>query len=412
MSRKTGGRIAICTAAVGCGHSTAAKAIVQALSAADPTVQVDMIEALELVPRWFNAVYRDGYLKLIQHAPALVGKLYDATDRYETRRGPAHMLENRVLRDLVHHPVIQAADVVMTTHFLCGRVLSWAKADGMLRSPLMVCVTDQHPHGTWLTPHADLTLVASAEARGLVVQRGLSEQRVMVSGIAINPRHAGTMNRQEARRMLQVPPEKPLILLVGGGLGLGGMGEVARQILGSSLQAHLVVLCGKNEGLRRELEEWAGGRGEGGPSCQVLGFSTQMPEWMSAADVMIGKPGGLTTSEACAWGLPMVLVRPIPGQEERNARRLVECGAAILAQNEREAATSAMGLVSDAGRLASMRACAKTLGVPHAASLVALAGLRMLEQAERRDRVSRDGVADMTRVRGIAALDRDPCPVC
>lgn len=414
MERRTSGRIAICTAAVGCGHSTAAKAIARALGHADAGVQVDVIEALDLAPRWFTKVYRDGYLRLISHTPRLAGKLYDGTDAYVTRRGIGHAVENHVMRGLVAHPVIQNADVIMTTHFLCGRVLSWAKADGTVKAPLVVAVTDQHPHGVWLTPGAELTMVASDEARAVAIERGVGAERLGVAGIPINPRFASAPNQREARQGLLMPLDRPMILISGGGLGLGTMGEVARAILASSVRAHVVVVCGRNEALMRELGELvelARTRREGAVSMQVLGYTTQMPELMSAADVLIGKPGGLTTAEACAVGLPMVLVDPIPGQEERNAERLERLGAAVLCRDAQVAAVQARALVQDGDRLQRMRAAAKSLGVANAAEVVARVGLKLLAEAPRA-RTSGEWSDGLAKRRGVTALDAEPCPVC
>jgi processive 1,2-diacylglycerol beta-glucosyltransferase len=408
---RVGGRIAICTAAVGCGHSTAAKAIAQALGHADAGVQVDVIEALDLAPRWFTKVYRDGYLRLISNTPRLAGKLYDGTDAYVTRRGIGHAVENHVMRGLVAHPVIQNADVIMTTHFLCGRVLSWAKRDGAVRAPLVVAVTDQHPHGVWLTPGAELTMVASDEARAVAIERGVAAERLGVAGIPINPRFSGSLNQQEARRSLQMPLDRPMILISGGGLGLGTMADVARAILASSVRAHVVVVCGRNEALMRELGDLARTRRDGAVSMQVLGYTTQMPELMSAADVLIGKPGGLTTAEACAVGLPLVLVDPIPGQEERNAERLERLGAAVLCRDAQVAAEEARALVQDGGRLQRMRAAAKSLGVANAAEMVARVGLKLLAETPRVR--TRDEVLERTAERrGVTALDAEPCPAC
>ncbi|MBU6412326.1 MAG: hypothetical protein KGS45_02535 [Planctomycetes bacterium] len=403
-----GKRVTLCTVAVGCGHSMAAKAIMSALRERDATLEVELIEALDLAPRWFAVPYRDGYLRMIRHAPKLTGKLYDFSDVFEPTRGMGHRIESHVMRDLVRHPLIQSADMVITTHFLCGRVLSWARMDGTMKPPLAVCVTDQHPHGLWLTPHADLTLVASDEAKCTAVQAGVREGRVEVTGIPIHTRFAN-IDGGAARRELGVQHERAVILVSGGGLGLGGLGEVVRELMaqpaGQAGEAHVVVVCGNNAALKEEMMPLERTPQSGMMSCQVLGYTTQMAEWMSIASVLISKPGGLTTAEACAVGLPMVLVKPIPGQEERNAERLVSAGAAELEYDGVKAARGARAIALSAERRAKMSAAAKGLGDVRAAQRVVEASLKMLEKSG----YAADGSFSPGAMKAVSSMDGEPC---
>lgn len=377
-------RITLCTAAVGSGHTSAAKAIGQAIAAIDPAAHIELIEALDLAPRWFTLTYRDGYLNAISHAPALAGRLYDATDAFRSRRDFGNTLENAAMRAFIAHPAIQRADAVITTHFLCARVLSWARADGRLAAPLGVCVTDQHPHGVWLVPDADVTMVASDAARQTAVRAGLRPERVRTTGIPIDLRFANAPDRARILREHVLPTDRPIILLSGGGLGLGGMEHALQAILESGTEAHAVVICGKNEKLRNALAGLKRAPAPGSPSCEVLGFSTHMPDLMAVADVMIGKPGGLTTSEACARGLPMVLLKPIPGQEERNAERLIELGAAILEPDAERAGLAACELIRNRMRWRAMREAARCLGTPDAAIAVARQVIELIDHAPAR----------------------------
>lgn len=412
-------RVTLCTAAVGCGHTTAAKAVWLALSAIDAGAKIELIEALDLAPRWFTLAYRDGYLRAIAHVPSLAGRLYEATDEYVTKVGLGHAVENAAMRGLVEHPAIQGADVVVTTHFLCARVLSCARAEGRLKSPLVVCVTDQHPHGVWLVPNADATLVASEAARQAAIKAGMAPERVFATGIPINPRFATGNDRDHVLREHGLPTDRPIVLLSGGGLGLGGMEDALKAILDSTLAVHAVVICGKNEALRRGLSALVSDRRGGGtgPTCDVLGYTTHMPELMAVSDVLIGKPGGLTTSEACARGLPMVLLKPIPGQEERNAQRLVQLGAAILEPDPRRAGALACELIGDRPRWEVMRAAARAAGAPMAAEAVARHVLALAQpkdvivgSAERTEATSVE--AGPRREPGLSSLDEDPCPAC
>jgi len=132
-----------------------------------------------------------------------------------------------------------------------------------------------------------------------------------------------------------------------------------------------VVVCGRNEELRQRLGALAAERAGGSNTLAVVGYTTAMDEYMSAADILVGKPGGLTTSEALAKGLLLVIVNPIPGQEERNSDHLLEQGAAIRCNNLPVLGYKIDRLLDDPTRMAAMRASARRLARPHAASEIA-----------------------------------------
>lgn len=379
MSRRDGKlRIAICSAAVGHGHGRAAHALADGLRVLRPDAKVSIIDALSLAPGWFVRGYRDAYLAAIARVPALAGWMYTASDRPQRGLGLGSVLERCAMRRLGTDPLVAQADVVVCTHFLCGRVLSAMRKCGRLPSPLVISVTDQHPHGVWLAPHADLLLVASENARTTAIASGIRPERVRVTGIPIDRRFGTSGPRGEARAMLGLPQDRSIALVSGGGLGLGGMEETVRALLAhptGNQAVHVVAVCGHNAAIRGALDPLACAPDASEPlkpSCTVLGFTEQMPLLMSAADIMIGKPGGLTTSEATAIGLPMVLIRPIPGQEERNADRLVSAGAAVLERDPRLAGALAARLLGDEPGLARMRDRSAGLGKPDAAETAAM----------------------------------------
>jgi processive 1,2-diacylglycerol beta-glucosyltransferase len=354
-------RIALCTASVGHGHTRAAHAIADALRQSRVDATVEIVDALASAPAWFVMAYRDAYLAGCARVPAAAGWLYAATDR-APRGGRGAWLEEFALRDFVRGPEVARADAVVCTHFLCGRVLSAARGRGELGAPLTICVTDQHPHGVWLAPRADRVLVASERARETAVRAGMPEERIGVTGIPIDVRFSTPMGRAEARRAMGLPADRPIVLVSGGGLGLGGMEGTVRGLAACGREIHVVAICGHNQGVRNALMPLACAPGAGRASCDVFGFTDHMPTMMRAADVMIGKPGGLSTAEALASGLPMVLIRPIPGQEERNAALLVGHGAAVLERDPRRAAGVAVEVLMSEGRLREMGAACRAVG--------------------------------------------------
>lgn len=374
----TGPRITICSAAVGCGHTRAALAVHDAIRRTRPDATVAIVEALDHAPRWFVAAYRDAYLRLVRHAPAITGRMYDRSDRPKIHGGLGSRVEHFAMRRLASLPAIQDADSIVCTHFLCGRVLGRGRRLGQFSAPLSICVTDQHPHAVWLTPDADTVLVASEAARRVAIQSGLASRQVVTVGIPVHPRFGRAGDPVAVRRELGLPTDRRIVLVTGGGLGLGGVETAVRTLLTSGKRLHIVAVCGRCERLSITLRMLAP---TATASLTVVGFTNKMPEYMAAASVLVGKPGGLTTAEAVASALPMVLMNPIPGQEERNAQLLVAEGVAILERSAQAAATTAAALIEQPDRLAAMRAAARGIAPNDAALAVARHVLELAESA-------------------------------
>lgn len=369
--------VVLASADVGCGHARAAAAVAMGLRTLRPGIVSEVVDALEMAPGWFVKFYRDGYLRTIERFPKVAGWVYDRTDTPGVPSGEQLdvRFEAAALARFCDAEAVRSADVVVCTHFLCARVLSRRKEAGTLRARLVVVVTDQHPHAYWRVPGAELFLVASEAAREEMIRQGVDPRKVEVTGIPIEPRFAEPIDRAAARRKLDLPDDRPVVLITGGGLGLGGIERVFEAMMsarqGGGVGGCPVLVCGRNEAMYDEMVRRFGAGGQG---HRVLGLTTRMHELMAAADLMVGKPGGLTTSEALAVGLPMVLLEPLPGQEERNAAALVNAGAGVLEPDPTRAGALAAELARDRARLTTMREAAARLGRPrsalHAAGLV------------------------------------------
>lgn len=370
-------RVLFCAADVGCGHGRAAMAVMIAMRRAHPLLRTSSMDALQYTPRWFNHMYRDMYVAAAKHLPRFNGWLYDSTDVEGTpkQHGIAAAIEMHALERFCRADEVQKADLIICTHFLCARVFSRLRARGELRSKLAVVITDQHPHAVWRVPHADLFMVASDHAAEEMARNGIEPRRTVVTGIPIDSRFDRPMSRDEARFRQQLPLDKPIILLTGGGLGLGGLDKALDGILQTAGDCFTVVVCGHNHALEQQLIRRMNGHFHN--RCRILGVTTKMHELMAAADVMVGKPGGLTTAEAAARSLPMVLLRPIPGQEERNAQIMVRSQAAIRCDDPFAAGKAATALILKPNEIVLMRHGAQGLGRPCSARSAAEAAMAL-----------------------------------
>jgi processive 1,2-diacylglycerol beta-glucosyltransferase len=242
-------------------------------------------------------------------------------------------------------------DVIVCTHAAPLGFLVDARNKGTFSCPIAAVLTDFGVNGYWVNPMADLYFAPCEEAAAVIAGHGVEPERIHVCGIPIDP----AFNRPPA-------PRKPgQVLLTGGNGGLGSVKEAALSILAKAPRAKLVVACGSNTKLRDDLSRINGLTALGRQSHE------EMARLIASSELVVGKPGGLTCAECLALGVPLVIVDPIPGQEERNALFLEGKGAAVRAE---EAGSTVAALLDDPARLEALRAAALALGKPDAARRV------------------------------------------
>jgi processive 1,2-diacylglycerol beta-glucosyltransferase len=345
----------------------AAEAVEAACRVRHPRAQVQHVDVLTLTPPGFRKLYADAYLDMVNRAPELMGMLYDRTNRPpqggagDRARLELEKLNTRKLVELVRD---EAPDVIVHTHFLPAEIIAHEKKRGRIKAPHVVVVTDFDVHRFWCCPGADRYFVAREDNKVHLAALGEPAERVRITGIPILPAFGATADVPALRRKHKIDTGKPLLLVLCGGFGVGPIEGLVEALWASVRGTQMVVVAGRNEELRVRLE--AAARKATVPT-QVLGFTTEMHEWMALASLVVTKPGGLTTSEALASGLPMVVANAIPGQETRNATMLFEEGAAISGENPYTLGSRVARLLASPARLAAMAKAARRLGRPRAA---------------------------------------------
>jgi processive 1,2-diacylglycerol beta-glucosyltransferase len=378
---KTKPRVLLLSATSGAGHVRAAQALEKAFLARGDCA-VEHIDALQHVSKFFQRVYDKAYISMVRRAPELMGLLYDRTDRpwlHPRRRlaldrlntGPMIRLLKRVQPDLC-----------VATHFLPAEIIAWLIAKRKLRAHNAIVVTDYDVHAMWLCRTVDRYYLAIEEAAQYLAGIGVPKDKLCITGIPIDPLFAKPVNKSEARKHLGLDAGATMVLISAGGYGIGPVQQLVKDLLALERPWQIVAIAGKSEKTRKNLEELAKTAGKlpsSSPKLCPVGFTTEMDKYMAAADLMVGKAGGLTTSEALARALPMALIAPIPGQEDRNADHLLEAGAAIRCNNLPAAAWKISGLLDDPTRVQKMRDAAKSLGRPRAAADIAENALRLVD---------------------------------
>lgn len=373
-------RVLLLSASSGAGHVRAAQALEKAFAARGDCT-VEHIDTINYVSKLFKGLYDKTYITMVRRAPDLMGLLYDRTDK------PWENLRPRLAVDRLNSgPMIRLLkrvqpDLCVATHFLAAEIIAWLIAKEKLRAHNAIVVTDYDVHAMWLCKTVDRYFVALEESAEYLARIGVPRDKLRITGIPVDPLFAKPLDRAEARRAMQLDPTATSLLISAGGYGVGPVEQLVKDLVAQQKPWQIVAIAGKAEKVRKRLEEIARAAGKlasGAPRLVAVGFTKEMDKYMAAADLLVGKAGGLTTSEALARGLPMALIEPIPGQEERNADHLLEAGAAIRCNNLPAAAWKIGSLLDDSARLAGMREAARRMARPDAAANIASEALSLL----------------------------------
>ncbi len=367
-------RILILHASTGNGHRSAALALEAVLKERGADVRVE--DTLTYAPKGFRLWYAGGYEALVRRAPRLWGFLYRDSDRVSASFRFQTQLDLRFVSRLDAMITDWKPDWVVCTHSLPQPRLTLLRERG-LKFHLGVVVTDLHPQWMWLRGDPDCFFVPEAWTEKRLLERLPSAVgKTLVTGIPVHSAFVRKHTREEVRLAKNLDPAVPTLLLTAGGIGAGPFMEVMELLAALPIPAQVIVVCGRNQSLQDRLAaRLALLHNVGKVRISLQGHVSQgeMASCMHASDFVVGKPGGLTSSECMVAGCPMLIYSPfmIPGQEEQNAEALVENGAGLLAQDMVSLSEYLVRLLTDADLRAQMQAKALAIAHPHAAEEIA-----------------------------------------
>lgn len=345
------------------GHQKAAEAIMEAASHMDPRVDCVGVDAVNHAYPIIGTVVNRVYLQMLKRAPFIWEYLYDNPDIEEATRdarGLLTLISSFRLKQMLRkfHP-----SAIVCTQAVPATALAATKRRGMHKLPIIGVVTDFGVHGYWIHQEIDLYLVGHDDVRRELMAKGIPENRIRVTGIPIRPRFGETIDRFEARRRLKLNPGRSTVLIMGGSHGLGQLDDLVGALHAIPYDFQTIVVCGRNRPLYNKLMKATRRM----PEIHVMGYVKDSPLLMSAADMLITKPGGLTCSEALAKGLPLILTNPIPGQEERNVRFLTKHQVARVARSPEELIYAVTDLLRHPRKVAAIRQRARLIARPFSA---------------------------------------------
>ena len=351
----------IFTVTAGEGHNVTATALKEALAARG--AQGEVIDMYKATSPLLHLLSSKGYLFVTRRLNRLHGMIYAMLEK---RKGNAYKRSltrssyKRMAKKAKRRIDAIAPDVIVSTHTYASMILDIAKQRYGLTVKTVAVETDftMHPcaeEGLRL----DRVVIPCEALIPLAKQKGFSDTQILPLGIPIRPCFAVSHTRREAREAFGLDSSLPTLLLAGGSMGHGNQFKLLRRLDASPLPFQIAVVCGSNARAKRKIDQakWK-------HTVYNPGFTKQMDLLMDAADLLISKPGGLTSSEALAKKLPLLISDRIHGQETRNADFLVAHGAAFVPEKGKSVADTALALLSSPERLEEARRRAETIRKP------------------------------------------------
>jgi len=364
--------VLLVTASVGAGHNQVARTIQDRLEAACSAVRVERLDMMELCPRWFRLYYAGGFEVAMSRTPWLFGLGFTLSNTPHRpgralREWPRLAFERLSNQRFVRHVLDRRYDLILHTHFLAPGMLEPLVHAGRLAAPQAAIVTDVEAHRWWYCPTVRRYYVPADYTAGLVRRWGIDDSRVVVSGMPIHPKWTAPIDRGRVFSDWNLPPDKPLVTLAGGtSFTVGPIVKIARQLLAARDDLTLAVLAGRNKKLLGDLCQLP----QAGERLFPVPFTDRANELVSVSDLMITKPGGITTAECLAVGTPMVFLKPVPGHERGNGRFFQREGAGVITHSVTNLVETVTSLLTDAAQRTAMKENARRLYRPGAETVI------------------------------------------
>lgn len=357
-------KVLIFYASYGGGHLSAAKSIEKCIQENYIDMQTDLIDCMKYVNKTIEKVTTTAYKEMAKKAPWAWGKIYS-----DSQKGPlAHISSrsNKIMAiKLLKLLREKQPDLIISTHPFGSQMCSYLKRKGKIHAKIATIMTDFAPHDQWLVGNdfTDYYFVAHDKMKNYLISKNIPESKVFTTGIPISDRFLQTYNKMEILNSLGFDKNKKTVLFFGGGeFGLGKTQtiEIFKAFVENFNNLQIIAISGKNPKMKSCFEEIVNQYNKQS-SIKILEYTDKVPEFMSISDLVVTKPGGLTTSESLASNLPMVIINPIPGQEEENAEFLESKGIAVWIKKDDNPKEILQKLINDENKLNYMRENTKLL---------------------------------------------------
>jgi len=350
------------------GHRSAAEALEKEIKRLKADTQILSINAFNYTNPVSEKVINRLYMEVVNKAPKIWDYLYDNPKVIKgigKIKDSVHKFNSPKLKKLFDE--FRPDVVVCTQAFPCGMVADFKKTYNS-NIPLIAVLTDYVPHSYWIYDKVDYYIAPSDEIKVRMQEKGIPDKKIKTFGIPFDSKFNSPVDRGRVLRKMGLDPDRPVVLIMGGGHGLGPIKTIVNSLEKTKSAIQEIIITGINDKLFRQLQKKAKGLKR---HIVILGFADNINELMGAADLLITKPGGITTAEALVKKIPMIIIKPIPGQEASNTAYLTKKKAAIKVDNLEEINLAVDGLFSECAKLDLMRAAALQIGKANAAADIA-----------------------------------------
>ena len=361
-------KVLIFYAKYGGGHLSAARSIESCINENYKNIDVELIDFMEYASKEFNRITTKAYSEMAKKAPKTWGHLY-----WESQKGPlAHIstTSNKILSIKLKKLITEKKpDLVISTHPFSNQICGFLKKHNKINCKIATIITDFASHDQWLvySNYIDYIFVACNEMEQELFEKGLEKNKIFVTGIPISSKFSVNYDKKNILKDFNLNPNKKVILFFGGGefgLGKNFTLQVFQAFVKYSNNIQIIAISGKNQKLKTAFQNIVL-ENHSEENVQIFEYTNKVPELMSISSLVVTKPGGLTSSESLASGLPIVIINPIPGQEEQNAEYLEKNNSAIWIKKDDDINSIVNNLLSDSKKLNEMKKNAKLIAKPN-----------------------------------------------
>lgn len=360
-------KVLILYAKAGNGHYKAAEAIKEKIEEHHKEIEVVFEDGLEYSSRIANKIVVKGYANMTKLIPSMWGAIYAKADTQErtTLNEISKLVHKGLTIRLKKLLRITKPDVIVSTHPFVSKTCAYLKKKNKTDAKIVTLITDYEVHNVWLEDNKffDKVLVATEEMKDDCINYGIDAKKVEVTGIPTSLKFTEKYDRDKTLKEYGLEDKRTFLFFAGGGQGIGQSKDIFKELLETPGDFQIIAVSGKNEKQKAKFEEMAKGVDK---KVVVLGYTNDVPALMNMCDFVISKPGGLTSTECLVMNKPMLIINPIPGQEEQNAIYFTNNGTAIRAYDGEPLRHQLNTLIKNKVRVEQLVEMCKAIARPNA----------------------------------------------
>lgn len=357
-------KVLIFYASYGGGHLSAAKSIKECISSTYKDVDAELVDCMKYINKGIEKVSTAAYKEIARNAPWAWGKVYN-----KSQKGPLAQIStssNKLMSIKLYKLISEKQpDLIISTHPFSNQMCSYLKKKAKITSKIATVLTDYAPHDQWLVgnEYVDYFFVAHEGMKIALHEKGIPNEKIYCTGIPLSNKFLIHYDKGELLRKFGLSANKKTVLFFGGGefgLGKSRTLDILSSFVNDFNDIQIVAISGKNMKMKRKFENIVKDS-KTSNNVTILEYSNEIPELMSISDLVVTKPGGLTTTESIASGVPIVVINPIPGQEEENAKYLESKGIGIWLKKDMDIKETLQNIFMDSNKMREMKIRARIL---------------------------------------------------